>query len=375
MKKRNLQKRNLLALLLALALLALPLAGCGGSANYASGGSTAAQSAPMEAKSASMTMDGYAAGAGEYGWAAEMPEAEEYYDEDVSYQSSGSASNVPVNVKMIYTADISLESTEFDAAVAGLEKLVADCGGWFESSMTDNSRTYRTGYYTVRVPAENFFSFCDRIGSLCQVNSLRRSAQDVSEYYYDTESRLATQKTKLARLQELLAQAEDMADIITLESAISDTEYQIEQLTGTLRKYDSLVGYSTVEINLREVYKLTEVEEPVIGFGAKLAAAFRSGTRSFLDWGEDFLLGFAEGWAGWLLFIIIVVCGIIFLPKLFRGRAARRERRRARREEKRAAKARAREEKRRARTGSADEGSQRQEIPAFPQEAEEKKDT
>ena len=58
-------------------------------------------------------------------------------------------------------------------------------------------------------------------------------------------------------------------DIITLESAIAETELQIERLTGTLRKYDALVDYATVNLQLQEVYRLANTEEPVKGFGSR----------------------------------------------------------------------------------------------------------
>ncbi len=297
------KKKTLTVWLLAAIFAVFSLSGCGGSA---SSGKYAVRE-PMENSSS-------AAGAEEYGWQYEEP-AEAGSDAENS-------SPLPVNVKMIYTADIELESTEFTEAAAGLTQLVQQSGGWFENSQIDNSRSYRTAYYTVRIPAEQFDAFCSKVGELCQVNSLSRRAEDVSEYYYDTEARLTTQQTKLARLQELLAQAENMEDIITLESAISDTELTIEQLTGTLRKYDSLVGYSTIEISLREVYKLTETEEPAIGFGAKLGAAFRAGTSSFVDGVQEFMLAFARNWAGWLFFIAIVICAVKFMPRfLSRSRA------------------------------------------------------
>jgi uncharacterized membrane protein (DUF2068 family) len=175
----------------------------------------------------------------------------------------------------------------------------------------------------VRLPSENFEAFCSAVGGLAQINSLSRSAEDVSEYYYDMESRLATQQTKLERLQALLKQAEDMEDIITLESAISDTELTIENLTGSLRKYDSLVSYATVNISLSEVYKLTEVEEPAIGFGAKLAQAFRSGATGFVNGMQRFLLSVARGWVGWLIFIILVVVVILVVRKIKRRREAK----------------------------------------------------
>ena len=224
------------------------------------------------------------------------------------------SSTLPENVKMIYRGYLYLESTGFDAAVSGLEALVAEMGGYFESSELNNYSPYRTAYYVVRVPSAQYQPFCNRVGQLAQVNSQRHTTENVSEAYYDTESRLITQRTKLERLQELLAKADVMEDIITLESAIAETELQIERLTGTLRKYDALVDYATVEINLEEVYELTEQEQPVIGFGAKLVEAFKTGTNNFVDDLERFALRFARNWISrtislvfWIVVIVVVV--------------------------------------------------------------------
>ena len=52
-----------------------------------------------------------------------------------------------------------------------------------------------------------------------------------------------------------------MEDIITIESAISETEYEIERLSGTKRHYDALVDYATVTLELREVYRLSGTED------------------------------------------------------------------------------------------------------------------
>ena len=294
---------------LVLALMLLLFAGCGAessaTADMVVNNSTSA-SAPME------STDGVEM---EYGYSVESS-TEESVD-------TGSGS-VPGNAKLIYTASIELETTEFDASVAGLESLVGSMGGYFESSYVNNYGSYRNGNYTVRVPAENFEAFCGAVGELCQLNAISRSADDISEAYYDTESRLVTQQTKLERLQALLAQAENMEDIITIESAISETELAIEKLTGTLRKYDSLVGYSTVEIYLQEVYKLTEVEQPVIGFGAKLAAAFKTGCSNFVDGLERGVLRFARNWTDWLIFAVVVVAAVVVVRKVLKKQKARK---------------------------------------------------
>ena len=228
------------------------------------------------------------------------------------------SSSLPENVKMIYRGYLYLESTEFDAAIAGLEQLVTQMGGYFESSELNNYIPYRHAFYVVRVPSAKYQSFCSSVGDLAQLNSQRHTTENVSEAYYDTESRLVTQRTKLERLQELLAKADKMEDIITLESAIAETELQIEYLTGSLRKYDALVDYATVEVSLEEVYQLSEQEQPVVGFGAKLAEAFKTGTSRFVNDLESFALRFARNWVSRLIWLVIWIVVIVLVIRWLR---------------------------------------------------------
>ena len=132
----------------------------------------------------------------------------------------------------------------------------------------------------------------------------------ISEQYYDMEGRLKTQETKLARLQELLKQAKNMEDIITIESAISQTEEQIEYLSGTLRRYDALVDYSTVNITLSEVYRLANTEEPVKGFGSRFVTALKSGWENFVDDTEDFLIDLAYSWMWVIVWVVVIVLAV-----------------------------------------------------------------
>lgn len=279
-------KRGFAWLLTLLALLGL-LSGCGG-------GDTAAADTATSADTAD---NGTAASGGSYGAWAETEVAED------SGQAEDGASDRLENAKMIYTARMEVETTAFDTAAADLRTLVEILGGYFEQAAVHNYGSgYRSGDYTVRVPADQFQPFLDRVGTLCHVTYQEQTSENVSEAYYDAESRLATQRTKLERLQNLLAQAENMEDIITIESAISDTELEIERLTGTLRQYDALVDYATVHLSLQEVYQLSNVEEPATSFASRMGAAFASGWRGFVSALEGLAVALAYGWV-WLLLL------------------------------------------------------------------------
>ena len=308
MKKRD------LALLLLTVLTLLGLTACGGSAGGSSGSYAVSNGAAYD-KAA------YAGAPAE----APMAEAEEAYWDGGNTKSSDSGadrrSGLPEGVKMIYRASLELETQEFERAAADIETLVRRVGGYFENqSLRNGYGGYRSAGYTVRVPAEKFDEFLSQIGSVCTVTWQTSSAEDVSERYYDTESRLETAKIKLDRLQELLGKAEAMEDIITLESAISDTEYQIESLSGELRHYDALIGYSTVEINLSEVYRVSEVQTAPLTFGDRLAIAFREGLRDFGSAAEDLIEWLAYSWLGLLVFL-----GAIALVVLAARRLSRRK--------------------------------------------------
>ena len=283
--------KKIITTLLALTL-ALTLAGCGRSASSGNSFYKADQAAPAEAAEAY--------------W-----EGDYVTNESVTSTAYGGMEAAPARreAKLIYTAELELETTAFDDAIAALDNLVAESKGYYEDRSIRQSG-YRYGSFTVRVPAAEYDDFCRQAGEVCHLLYANSSAQDISDSYYDTDSRLQSARAKLARLQELLAKAENMQDIITIESAISDTQWQIDNLSGTLRDYDSLVDYSTVRIDLREVYQLSDAAQAPLTFGQKLANSFTSGLRSVGSALEDFAMWLAYSWV-WLLLLAAAAVVIV----------------------------------------------------------------
>ena len=279
-------KRRLFVCFLALTML-LSLTACGAASKTAA---SSANSRPADTVSAT--------------------EEKGYFDAETNggYDDEGrdSGGSVLENQKIIYTGDINLETTAFDETVKAVAALAEVKGGYLESSTVGGgSRGYRWADYTVRVPSAQFQGFLDQAGELAHVTWRNTNLENITETYYDTAGRLKTQQIKLERLQKLLSQAENMEDIITIESAISETEWNIEDLSGTLRHYDSLVDFSTVYITLREVYQLSNVEEPATSFGSRVGTAFASGWRGFVSTLESLAVALAYGWV-WLLLLAVI---------------------------------------------------------------------
>ena len=295
-------KRKLFALALAL-LLVLSLAACGGS------------------KSAEFTAEAPAASA-DMAYPMEPGMAEEMGFDFSSTASSGTNGGAayPAGQKLIRTAQMNLETTDFEKAVQGLTDLTEQMGGYFESSSVGKRSNGRWADYTVRVPAAKYQAFLDQAGELCHETWRDTQQEDISERYYDTQGRLKTQQIKLERLQALLAKAENMEDIITIECAVSETEQMIDDLSGTLRHYDGKVDYATVSISLSEVYKLSNVEEVPDSFMSRLGKAFTGGLADFADGLENFAVALAYGWM-WLLILVVVAVAVVRVLRKHRRKA------------------------------------------------------
>ncbi|MCL1819685.1 MAG: DUF4349 domain-containing protein [Oscillospiraceae bacterium] len=243
--------------------IALMLTACSASYDANSTGLGAIASAPKEM---SMGRDEYgetqnfAADTAGGGWLTEIQ-----YSESPQSQPAPDISVTDPFRKLIRTANLSVETQEFEDSIANLEALCAVFQGYIESSSIDGrsitvrGKSYRMAQYTFRIPSKFYNEFLNSIGSIGNVINKAQESRDVTDSYYDIESRLKILEMRRDRLYGLLEKETNSKSIIEFENSLSDTLYEIERMTGTLRSYDSLVDYSTVHIYMSEVEEYTEV--------------------------------------------------------------------------------------------------------------------
>ncbi len=184
--------------------------------------------------------------------------------------------------KMVYTANIRLESKDFDAARGALLAAVDEFGAYIEytdlnGSAADGDRWLN---YTVRVPVEHYTDFIAAAGEAGSVLDFNESADDITSNYIDVEARLDALKAQRDRLNELAAQAETTSDLIEIEAQLSEVQYQLESYTRQLRSMDDRVQYSTVDITLREVSTYTPHNPTYL---ERVRSAFSDGWQFFID--------------------------------------------------------------------------------------------
>ena len=236
---------------------------------------------------------------------------------DAAYDSAAGAANssiVPEELpdstdetaqKIIYNADINMESTDFDAARDTLLAAVDDCGAWMEySSLSGDAKDHdRYVYYTVRVPVENYRTFLAAVGEAGSVLDLSETAENITSSYIDVQARLSALEAQRDRLNELADQAETTADLLEIESQLSDVQYQLENYTRQLRSMDQQVSYSTVDIYLREVATLTPTG---VTFGERIADAFGGGWDAFVGFLQGLVIALVYLWPVLLIAVVVV---------------------------------------------------------------------
>jgi len=199
--------------------------------------------------------------------------------------------------KLIKNGSISFETKSIKETKAFLQKTVLKYNGYISNEQVEDYRTNPTEILTVRVPNADFDKLINEIGlQVGEFDSKQINIEDVTAEFVDIEARLKNKKQLESKYHELLARANNMADILKIEKEISIIREDIEATEGRLRYLSNQVGFSTLHITYYE-HKATAG----FHFGDKMGNAMSEGGMGFL-W---FIIGLTQLWPMLIIGIII----------------------------------------------------------------------
>lgn len=232
-----------------------------------------------------------------------------------AYKMAESADDAAAQTaKIIRTASFTVKTQAFDGDYQAMLSLVTEMGGRvaYSSVSGDTSAgTLRTARLTLRIPTDRLDAFLAGAAGVGEVTNMTQSAEDVSESYYDLQSRLDTQRSKMARLKELMAKTESVSELIEVESAIADTQYMIDSYQSSLNGYDSRIDDSEVTVTIREV-KGSETTKSSLG--DRISEAISDSADEFVNFLQDMLI-FMLAALPWLLASAVIFAVIVVLIK------------------------------------------------------------
>ena len=225
--------------------------------------------------------------------------------------------------KWIVTVKMEAETDDLDVLLAQLESKIAALSGYVEDQQIYNGsaysgRRYRYANLTVRVPADQVEAFTEHMDGVSNIISKNKTMDDVTLQYVATESRMKALKAEEERLLELMAQAENMSDLLQIEARLTDVRYELESVTSQLRVYDNLVDYATIHLNLTEVQEYTPVEEETLW--QRISGGFVESLKNLGNFFVELFVALIVG-LPYLVFIgAIVVVVVIFSRKAAKKR-------------------------------------------------------
>lgn len=216
-----------------------------------------------------------------------------------------------IQKKVIKTGGLSyrVQSTkeEYNRLNGLLEKYEA-----YISSENENKGYDRVNYnVSIKVPPQNFDPLIADITKDKKLDNRWVNTDDVTERYYDLQSRIENKKKLEERYLEILKQANKISDILEVERNLNQVRSEIESLQGQFKLLNHRINFSTIDISFYELipYELDQEQRP--GFGTRLLNAMSAGWQGF----QTFIVYLLALWPFGLLAL-----GVVWVVKKVRAR-------------------------------------------------------
>jgi Domain of unknown function (DUF4349) len=216
---------------------------------------------------------------------------------DIAKAPAPGGTTVPVQPavnqrSIIHTGQITVRVTDVTDAASQVTALATGAGGYLggDNRQDDAGRSIAT--LTLRVPADRFDTVLAAIGKLGTEQNRTVSTQDVTSQVIDIAARLRTQQASVDRVRALLAQATTIAQIVSIESELTQREADLESLEAQQAQLGDLTTLSTITATL---------------LGRQAAAGPTKPKQT------GFLGGLSRGWHGFLASVawLLTVIGAI----------------------------------------------------------------
>ncbi len=225
------------------------------------------------------------------------------------------AAKTGVARKIIHTANISLAVEDFEPIPQKVAALAAQCDGYVaRSNVSGSPGQPRRGSWTIRVPVGRFQELVSTVQQLGEPRSMASDSKDVSEEYYDVESRIRNKKNTEARLLTLLEESTgNLEQILTVEEKLDRVREEIERMEGRIRVLDDLTSMTTVELTIEEIKNFLPKESAA--YSTRLQRAFSTSLHNLGRTAQDFSVAMAYllPWLATLLVVALLLLAARFL--------------------------------------------------------------
>ena len=208
--------------------------------------------------------------------------------------------------KIIKTAALNLKVKDYNAYNSSLRDKIKQAGGYVAQEQQTQSDYKIENAISIKVPVDQFDNAVTLITSgVEELNEKKITSQDVTTEVVDVRSRLESKKQVRLRYLDLLKQAKNMQDILSVQSEISGIQEEIESAAGRIEYLSHSSSFSTINLTFYQVLNESAKDAEKISFGTKVGAAFKTGW----SWIGELLVAIVSIWP---LLLLIFVGFIIY---------------------------------------------------------------
>jgi hypothetical protein len=217
---------------------------------------------------------------------------------------------VPDNRAIIYTGTITVRVSDVDSAANAATTAALGSGGFVGGDNRNSNESRSEARLVLRVPADRFNAILGELGKLGKELKREVSTEDVTEQVVDIESRIATATASVERVQALLARANTISEIVSLESELSRRQADLESLKARQRKLSDLTALSTITVVIlgEDAEVSTKEDPPDTGF----LVGLKGGWNAFLS-SLEILLTILGALLPWFLALGLPVMAVVWL--------------------------------------------------------------
>lgn len=152
---------------------------------------------------------------------------------------------------IIYSARMNVEADDVADAAREAVAIVESFGGIVFAHVTE-TEPEPSARLTFKVRPADFSEVTDRLAAVGELVDQTLTAEDVTERVVDLESRITTAEVSVARLRELLEDADRLEDVAQIERELMNRETTLETLRAQLRTLQGRVQLATITLTISQ---------------------------------------------------------------------------------------------------------------------------
>ncbi|MEG3634706.1 DUF4349 domain-containing protein [Micromonospora palythoicola] len=180
---------------------------------------------------------------------------------------AGAAADTRVDQRsIIYTGSIRVQVNDVDIAARDAAAAATRAGGFVGGDQRRSTDADAVADLELRVPAERFYAVVEELAGLGTQERREIGTQDVTEETIDLDARIASQRARVESARRLLAQADSIGDLVSIENELARREADLASLEAKKRRLSDLTALSTITVTLVGPGVTSAEEEDQIGF-------------------------------------------------------------------------------------------------------------